>query len=453
MKLKTKLTLWYTLLFAGLLAVVLTFLVSVGGKLLFQNAESLLRTQTQEMAEEIEWEDGRLELDDDFRSTAKGVQFAVYQKSEPVAGQLPKDLDATEPLQAGILHRVGAYLVYDLPIQDTIVLRGCYFTDALTESNHGIFLVALLAAPLLLLLAALGGWSLTKKAFAPIDSIAQTAAAIESGGDLTARIRLPNTGDEVSALGAAFDAMLDRLEASFQAEKQFSSDVSHELRTPVAVIQSQCEYALSGVDAATMQQSLQEIEAKTRDISTLIARLLELSRAEHSASALQLEPVDLSELMHLVAEELDEAATEKHLALSVDTQDGLFVAGEQTLLLRLLLNLTENAIKYTPSGGQIRLSAARETGGVVLRVQDNGIGIPKADLPKLFDRFYRVDPSRHRNEGEPNQGYGLGLAFCKWIATVHHATLTAESTLGQGSVFTAIFPLASAQDTTSGDSI
>ncbi len=441
MKIKTKLILWYTLLMGGLLAAVLTFLLTAGGSILFTGAENALRSQTQEMAEEIELEDGRLELDDDFRLISKGVQLTVYREGRLAAGQPPSDFPADVELRTDALRREGAYLVYDLPVTDDVVLRGCYSTETLTDSSRGVWIAALIAAPLLLLIAALGGWRITARAFAPLDRISHTAANIQNGGDLKARLLLPDAGDEVSALGEAFDGMLDRLEASFQAEKQFSSDVSHELRTPLAVIQSQCEYALSGVDAAAAREALLEIQAKTKDMSSLVAHLLALSRAEHGAALVQLAPVDLSELVELVAEELGDAAAKKGIALTADAPAGLIVNGEQTLLLRLLINLTDNAVKYTQNGGHVRICAAQAAESVVLRVADDGVGIPPEHLDKVFRRFYRVDAARSREEQSGCEGYGLGLAFCAWIAEVHHAAVSVESQPGQGSVFTVKFPI------------
>lgn len=444
MKIKAKIVLWYTLLVAALLAAVLTFLLTAGGEILFTNAEKVLLAQTQEMAEEIELDNGKLELDDDFRLISKGVQMMVYQGEQLIAGTPPADYPADEPLQAGAVRRVGTYLVYDLPVTDNVVLRGCYSTETLTDSSRSILLAALIAAPLLLLIAALGGWRITARAFAPLGLISRTATNIQSGGDLKARIALPDTGDEVSALGNAFDGMLNRLEESFQAEKQFSSDVSHELRTPIAVIQSQCEYALSGVDEAVTRSALLEIQSKTQDMSVLVSRLLELSRAEHGAASIRLEPVDLSELMELVSEELADTAAEKQITLTVNAPEGITVNGEQTLLLRLLLNLTGNAVKYTPSGGHVLLSAERTPDSVILRVADDGVGIGADHLEKIFRRFYRVDASRSRDGQSGSGGYGLGLAFCKWIADVHHAAITAESTPGRGSVFLVSFPISHA---------
>ncbi len=440
MKIKTKLILWYTLLVALLLAVVLIFLFTAGGKILFVNAENILREQTNDMSDEIDFDDGKIKLDDDFRMISKGVQFAVYQHGQLMAGQPPSDLSSDATIQAGVLRRIGAYLVYDLSVSEDVVLRGCYSTETLTSSGNGIMLAAIIAAPILLIIAALGGRIITVRAFAPIDMISKTASNIQNGGDLKARISLLDTGDEVSSLGKAFDGMLDRLDDSFQAEKQFSSDVSHELRTPIAVIQSQCEYALSGVDETSVRGALQEIHTKAKDMAALVARLLELSRAEHGSSSVKLCPVDISELAEIVAEELADAAAEKQIKLFVSTQSGLMVNGEQTLLLRLLLNLTGNAIKYTPKGGSVQIKAEHVQNSVTLRVIDDGIGIAPEHLDKIFRRFYRADASRSREEKSENSGYGLGLSLCKWIADVHNASISVQSIFGKGSTFTVVFP-------------
>ncbi len=439
MKIKTKLIVWYTLLISVLLAVVLTFLLTAGEKILFTSAENLLRSSVEKMAEEIEIEDGRIEVDDDFRLLSKGVLMMVYEGGRLYTGQLPADLRKDEPIRPGVLRTVGVYLVYDMAVTENVVLRGCYSTQTLTDSRRDIVIAAVIAAPLLLLLSALGGRWITIRAFAPLDLISKTAANIHNGSDLTARIGLNDTGDEVSALAAAFDGMLNRLEDAFQAEKQFASDVSHELRTPIAVIQSQCEYALSGVDDASEQGALREIQNKARDMSALIGRLLELSRAEYGSSSIRFEKIDISELLYLVAEELADAAEAKQISLSVVAEDGITIDGEQTLILRLLLNLSGNAIQYTSPGGHVKLCVQREPGAVVLRVQDDGVGIAPEHLDKIFRRFYRVDASRSRKDAAENEGYGLGLAFCKWIADVHHAAITVESEPGCGSTFIVSF--------------
>ena len=355
-------------------------------------------------------------------------------------GSCPADFPQDEPLRPNELRRAGEYIVYDVPVSDGIVLRGCYFTKTITESRRGIVAAAAIAAPLLLAAAALGGWFITSRSFAPIDKISKTAKNIENGSDLTARLGLPDKGDEVSRLGAAFDGMLDRLEGAFAAEKQFSSDVSHELRTPIAVIRSECEYVLSGVDETTVKSSLREIQSKACDMSALVSRLLELSRAENSAASVKLQPTDLSELLHVVAEELSEKAAQKNISVTVETEKAVTVRGEQTLLLRLLLNLTENAIKYTPAGGSVLLKAQRAESGIRLSVSDTGIGISKADAQNIFRRFYRADSSRTRAGVQTEGGYGLGLALCKWIADVHFAAISVESELGRGSEFIVLFP-------------
>lgn len=441
MKIRTRITLWYTLLLAVLLGVVLLFLLKAGGKIALSSAENLLRHQTEEMAKEVEMDDGELELEDDFQSVSKGVQLAVYQNSTLVAGQLPQELSAEPPFLPGSLREVGTYLVYDLPLSENVVVRGCYSLEMIDDSAGQITRSALAAAPVLLLIAATGGLWITNRAFAPVGAMARTASQIGTGSDLTRRIALPNAGDEISALSAAFDGMMERLERAFAAERQFSSDVSHELRTPVAVIQSQCEYALAAEDSAAVRGALLEIQSKTIDMAALISHLLELSRAESRAAGIRLEPVELSELAEMVAEELGMQADEKGISLTVNAPEGIEVLGEQTLLTRLLLNLTSNAVKYTPAGGHVELSVSGgSAAGVELCVRDNGIGMEKEHLERIFHRFYRVDTSRYRGEQVASEGYGLGLAFCKWIAQVHHAEINVQSTPGKGSSFTVKFP-------------
>jgi signal transduction histidine kinase len=450
LKIRTKVTLWYTALLAVLLAAVLAFLLRVGGKLALSGSESVLRSVTEEMAGEVELENGAVETDDDFRSTSRGVFIAVFYQSKLAAGQVPEDLGRLPDFAAGTLRTAGAYLVYDLAGEDGLAVRGFFARESTAESQRGITLAALAAAPVLLLIAALGGLAITGRAFRPIEEIARTAAQIGAGRDLSRRIELPDTRDEVSALGGAFNGMMDRLERSFAAEKQFSSDVSHELRTPVAVIQSQCEYALAGGAEGDVRRALLEIRSRTGEMAVLIARLLELSRAENRTAEVVLEPVELSELAETVTEELAPQAEQKRITLRLCAPEPVTVRGEQTLILRLMLNLAGNAVRYTPEGGEVTLSVSGGKDGAVLAVRDNGIGIPQEHLDKIFNRFYRVDASRHR-DGDGGS-FGLGLALCKWIADVHGASISVRSAPGRGSEFTVKFPAWPPDGASPGDS-
>ena len=237
-----------------------------------------------------------------------------------------------------------------------------------------------------------------------------------------------------------FDSMLDRLEASFEAEKQFTSDVSHELRTPLAILKTQSEYAQKLSDKPELKEfqalkELQELLAGMQEqtdlMTRLISQLLELSRTEQQQS-LQMEEIDLSELLTAVGEQMEELAAQKSIQLRIVTEPSVITKCEQTLMMRLLLNLISNALKYTEPGGWVEARLEKTVEGIRLTVDDNGMGISREDQEKIFRRFYQADPSRSKNA---DGGFGLGLALCKWIVTAHHGTIQVESELGKGSRF------------------
>ena len=232
--------------------------------------------------------------------------------------------------------------------------------------------------------------------------------------------------------------MFGRLETSFEHERQFTSDASHELRTPVAVITSQAEYSLLP-DATPEEQheGLEVILEQARKMSALISQLLMLARADNGTQQLTMAPVDLSLLASMTAEQCREAAARRQIRLDCEIAPGIMTEGDQASLVRVFLNLLENAIQYGRPGGFVKLTLAVQNDFAVCSIADDGIGIARENLERIWQRFYRVDPSR--NPGGSNTG--LGLSLVKWIIEAHHGTIEAESGLGKGSCFTFRLPL------------
>jgi len=287
----------------------------------------------------------------------------------------------------------------------------------------------LIGGTILLLFAALGGYILSARALRPIDQITQTAKRIAGGEDLSARLNLPDTGDEVSRLAATFDAMLMRLDNSFRRERQFTADASHELRTPLAAMQAILGVIREGERLpGDYRQALDDLAEEANRLRGLTEDLLRLARGEDMTMVTR-ERVMLSDLLTDVAESLRPLAEAKGLALRVQVPEGLALTGDMDALIRLFVNLLDNAIKYTERG-EITLTARSEEGGITVDVTDTGIGIPPEHLPRIFDRFYRVDPARSAG------GAGLGLAIARQIAQSHGGRLEARSAPGKGSTFT-----------------
>ena len=235
-----------------------------------------------------------------------------------------------------------------------------------------------------------------------------------------------------------FDKMMDKLEDSFETEKQFTSDVSHELRTPVTVILSQCEYALQeDTPAQEIKDCIRSIAAQARKMSSLISQLLTLARADKGIQKLHYELLNLSELAEIITEEQKGIASKKGITLETCIQPDILFRGDETMLMRLFINLISNSITYGKENGLTRISLSSDGNLITGSVSDNGIGIEKDKLDKIWKRFYQVNPARSSGERE---GAGLGLPMVKWITEAHGGTVCAESTPGSGTVFTFTFP-------------
>jgi heavy metal sensor kinase len=296
------------------------------------------------------------------------------------------------------------------------------------------------SVPGVLLLASMGGYWISRRALTPVD--AMTEAALSIGiQNLAQRLPVPATGDELARLAETWNAMLARLESAVRRLSQFTADASHELRTPIALIRTTAELTLRrDRPAETYRQALHQILAESERMTRLVEDLLLLARADAGVPALPLERIELTPVVRDVCRQSELLAQERQLRLSAEIPDQpVYVHANDPALRRLLLLLLDNAVKYTPAGGRITVTVACEAAGSVVAVSDTGIGIPAPALPHVFERFYRVDESRHRDAG----GAGLGLSIAKWIAERHHASLEAESESGRGSTFRIRFPIAS----------
>ena len=294
------------------------------------------------------------------------------------------------------------------------------------------------AAPLVLLMASLGGYWISRRALAPVDEMTQAARSIGIQ-NLSQRLSVPSTGDELQRLSETWNDMLERLESAVKRLAQFTADASHELRTPIALIRTTAELALRRErPAETYREALRQVAEESERTARLVEDLLLLARADAGLPALEMERVELTPLVRDVCQQGQVLAEERELHISAETpEEAVYVEANDPALRRLLLLLLDNAVKYTPAGGRITVSVGHDAAGATVAVRDTGIGIPDTALPHVFERFYRADESRNRDAG----GTGLGLAIAKWIAERHHASLEAESVVGQGSTFRVRFPV------------
>jgi len=296
-----------------------------------------------------------------------------------------------------------------------------------------------LVIPGALILGSLLGWAMAGSVLTPVREVAQTAQRI-TGSNLSLRIPSRQADDELDYLILTFNRMIDRLDASFQQMKQFSTDVSHELRTPITGIRGQLEVAL--FTAKTTDQYREAMFNALQDIdrlSQIVRALLLLSQAESGQLVLQKTRVDLGELIEDLAEQFQIPAEAAGVHLSADAPRGCFLTADRVQIERMITNLLSNAVKFTPEGGRVKVSAFAHDDRIEITVEDTGRGIPAEHLPHIFDRFYRVPGSG--TAPVPEQGLGLGLSFVAWIAKAHGGSVRVDSSPGEGTRFTITLPM------------
>jgi len=292
--------------------------------------------------------------------------------------------------------------------------------------------------PLMLLVATAGGSLLARKSLEPVAAIAEQAARI-SAKSLHERVAVPNPRDELGRLAAVLNDLLERLDKSFEEQRRLMADASHELRTPVAIISGEAELALSrdGRSPAELRDALARVRAESARLKDIVDDLFLLARAEAGDPIMVPREVYLGEVAADSVRAVRSLAEQKHVALSFAGSEDLPFRGDEALLRRLFVNLLDNAIKYTPEGGDVTLRTERRNGDYLVTVSDTGSGIPAEAQPHIFDRFYRSDRDRRASA---TSGAGLGLAIASWVAQTHGGTVSLESSSSAGSRFAVRFP-------------
>jgi heavy metal sensor kinase len=357
-------------------------------------------------------------------TTSEGVELRIY--ATPFSPERPVMLprpDMPEPA-ASRINIESAALVIGRPTEN--------IKQALDRLLHTL----MIAVPVTLVTAGGGGVFLARRALKPVDEMTRKAHSIEES-DLSQRLEV-KTKDELGRLASTLNEMIERLEKAFRRQQQFTSDASHELRAPLAIVQAESTLALQKKRSPQeYRQSLETISQEIRRMSHIVDQLLTLARADTGKESLSLKKVSLSELISELSLDVKALCEDKGLQFQLGQIEDLTVNGDEIKLRQLLLNLIDNAIKYTPSGGSVAVSADSAGKLAVISVSDTGIGIPVEDLPHIFERFYRVDKARSPTEG----GSGLGLAIAQHIAEAHGGRIEVESEVGKGSTFRAYLPL------------
>ncbi|MGZ3535292.1 MAG: sensor histidine kinase [Thermodesulfobacteriota bacterium] len=476
--LRFKLTLWYVLILGVLLTSFSGFLYFTLSKSLYRDVDNKLKSLAELIASESSSPlskfsfgtiDQALEASMNLKPIGKFIQVLdesgnIGRKSDNLRNvQLPISLNALKNASKGSNTFETNRTIENTPLRImtfpvvenghvTKIVQIASSLEGVEDALNKLFLILIISVPSTLILASLGGQFLAHKALKPVDDITQTARMITSK-NLNQRMNPPKVKDEISRLIETFNEMISRLDQSFQQMKQFSSDASHELKTPLTILKGEVEVMLrrertSHEYQQTLKSNLEEINR----MSQIVEDLLTLSKADTGEIGLNKEDINLTEILNEVVAQMNRLASSKKLDLSSSNHDeDIHLFGDALRLRELFINLIENGIKYTEEGGSIRIflqkvSSARNQSGwlerekgelVKIIVSDTGIGIAQEDQERIFDRFFRVDKARSREQG----GSGLGLSICKWIVEAHQGDIEVESELGKGSSFIVRLPL------------
>ncbi len=454
-----KITLWFAAALTVIIALTAGVMLTVSESVLQESLRSGLMEAVEKNLEEVDFhstEDGDdgerllpygggyVEIEDDFLSRVNGATVGLYGADGVLLyGQTDRQAPANLAMQDGVVQKTVveniSCLVFDRAVETeggpALWLRGVAPENGAQSQLSAMIRLSLMALPLLLLLACGGGYWIAGRMLRPIQQISDAADQIGQGRDLKRRIALSPGDDELHRLAETFNAMFDRLDGSFETERQFTSDASHELRTPMSVILAQCEYSLSQPkNAQEDRQALVVIQRQGKKMARLIEDMLRFARLERKSDSFPMEELDLSELTSTLCEDLA-LLREQGIVLCYTVEEHVVVRGNRELLSRLVTNLVSNAYRYGVPGGHITVALCRAGKSAQLSVSDDGIGIPPEQQEKIFRRFYQADSSH------TSQGAGLGLAMALEIARFHGGTLRVESVPGEGSTFFLEMPL------------
>jgi heavy metal sensor kinase len=463
---RLRLTGWHVVVVAVLM---LTFCVSVLGLLarsLFERADAVLESVMEATLAMMSKELGETGIE--HRAPADTLKalhfpeqsFAIFDEGGQLLAEKPPgasriaSLPASTALVEGVPHhstRRGA----DGELRRAVALRapfplyGRTFQIVITQSLSPLMReltdvreVLYIAVPGVLTLAGFAGWLLARKSLAPVVAMAEQARRI-GAGTLDERLRTTNPRDELGRLAGTFNELLDRLGAAFAQQRQFMADASHELRTPVSVIRTASSVALRREQRSEddYRGVLHMIDEQARHLGRIVEDMFELARADAGSLHLQVTRFHLDELLAEILRDVRVLAAEKGIAVAMPELPEAPFMGDEDLIRQMVVNLLNNAVKFTSAGGRIRLELERKGLEYAITVSDTGSGIPIAAQSRIFERFYRVVDSQSANGNGGPRGAGLGLSIARWIAEAHRGQVALRHSDDSGSTFAVILPV------------
>ncbi|HEX3052266.1 MAG TPA: ATP-binding protein [Aggregatilineaceae bacterium] len=453
---RMRLALWYLLSFGAILLIFASFLQSRIRKGLEKEADESLKLAATRIIENMADDNGKLVLADDEALAGMENDYSVYilapdQKTVWDHFGVERALFLNPGDKPGFFtvsnrgsknwEKHENWRVYSQPVSEGAT-SGWLQVMHIYDQNNLIRVVRghlVFAVPLGMILGGIGGIFLASRALRPIDEVTQTAQRITTR-DLHQRLNYDGPNDEVGRLALTFDQMLDRLQAGFERERRFTGDAAHELRTPLTALKGQIGVTLSQPRTpAEYVETLHNLEQQVDRLVRLSGDLLFMARLDYCIQQRQIEPIVLGDWLAALEDQIRPLAEAKGIILTSQIQPALTVKGNMDLLIRLFLNLLDNAIKYTPDGGAVTIEAHQADNQVLVVISDTGPGIAADQIPHLFERFYRVENDRARHHHSMG-GAGLGLAIAQEIARLHGGQIMVDSVVGQGSTFTVQLP-------------
>ena len=447
LSIKFRITFWYTLVFSLILALVFFYIYFLSKSYSVHDLQEELKDESADILENLYDKSSRNDIlynADWTKFYDDNVSISLYDKNSSfINGVLPEHFPDKVPFINNKVRQIKSdkniWLVYDYCYEespeDSIWVRSIASYGHWSRILYNMLWIFAVLFPITIFISAFVGYHILKKALQPIYTISDMAKEISFSVNLSKRIETSNTHDEFSYLADAFNSMIAKLEKSFEKEKQFTSDAAHELRTPISVIQSHCEYCLDELKLTdSVREEIEIIYKKTTYIGQLISQLLTISRTDKHSFKPQKEEVDLTLLIESVIEELQQKAAYKNISLLfeyIPQNESYIIQGDTMLLMRMIYNLIENAINYGINGGCVWVNLIKNQENTDIIIKDNGIGIEKEHLDKIWNRFYRVDKSRSAGEG-----FGLGLSMVRFIVDIHDGSIAVKSKPGYGTTFT-----------------
>jgi heavy metal sensor kinase len=431
--LRARLLLWYTLILAVVITTFAGTVCLLFWRSLVADVDAGLQASAAALVEGLQPTtsgDFDLVLPSEYRQAdgapAPQTYYAVWNRDGELVDRSPGEVAIPPSVGPATRTRDGRRELTVMAANEALVLVGRDLADARRDvlAFAGTAAAGGAAA---LILSLVGGWFLVGRALAPVSRISQAAAAM-SAGDLAARIAVERTENELEQVALALNEAFDRLHLALENERRFTADASHELRTPLATLSAEIEWGLArDRSGQEYRRCLETARRATDRMRTVVERLLTLARADSAATSLHRAAVGLAPVVSDALAIVRPLADQKHVTIETRL-DGTNVIGDRDRLTDLVTNLCSNAIQYNRDGGSVRVEVWPEGRDACLRVRDTGTGIAPADLPRVFDRFYRADKARAAHSG----GAGLGLAIAKWIVEAHGGRIACQSTTGEG---------------------